>query len=66
MPVSVKKHSSGEEDPWEDKLSEHQIRGWSAVFPTGLQGKGSPKRGVFLFTDTGTVTFQNFMFVFAA
>ena len=52
LPVSVKKHSSREEDPWEDKPSEFQMRGWRAVSASGLQGKGSPKRSCF-FTDAG-------------
>ena len=42
-PVSVKKHSSGEEDRWEEKLSEHKIRGRIAVSAAELQGKGLPK-----------------------
>ena len=46
IPVSVKKHSPGEEDPWEDKLSEHQIRDQNAVSAAGLLGQGSGKRGV--------------------
>ena len=37
------KHSSGEEDPWEDKLSRQQIRGWRTVSAEGLQGEGSCK-----------------------
>ena len=47
IPVSVKKHSSGEED-----TLENQISGWRAVSATGLRGKGLRKR-LFLFTDTG-------------
>ena len=31
VPVSVKKHSSGEEDTWEIYLCKHQTRGWKAV-----------------------------------
>ena len=46
LPVSAKKHSSGKEDPWKDKPSECQIRGWRAVSASGLQGKGSPERSV--------------------
>ena len=49
---SRKKHSSSEEDPWEDKSSECQIRGCRAVSASGLQGKRSPERSV-LFTDAG-------------
>ena len=53
LPASVKqKHSSGEEDPWENQPEKHQIEGWKGVSAAGLQGKGSPKRSVF-FTDTG-------------
>ena len=33
---------------WENQLSGHQIRGWRAVSAAGFQGKGSPKRSVFL------------------
>ena len=43
IPVPVKKHSSGEEDPWEDTSTEHQIRGWRAVSAAGLRGKGLPR-----------------------
>ena len=46
------KHSSGEEDPKEDRLSEHQIRGCNAVSAAGLLGQGSGKRLV-CFTDAG-------------
>ena len=42
-PVSAEKHNSGEEDTWEDKLAEHQIRGWMAV-SDGSQSKGSRER----------------------
>ena len=52
QPVSVKKHSSGEEGCREDKLAEHQIRGWEAVSPSGLYGQGSHERIMF-FIDTG-------------
>ena len=46
--------TSGEEDTWEDNLSEYQIRGRRAVFfAAGLFGQGSRKRKV-LFTDTGS------------
>ena len=55
LPVSVKrKLSSGEEDPWEDDLSEHQIRGRRAVSAAGLQGEGLPERNLFV-TDTGII-----------
>ena len=47
LPVSVKKHSSGEEHLWEEQLSEHQIIGRREVSPAGLQGKGSHRRSVF-------------------
>ena len=43
IPVSVKKHSSGESYIWEYRLSEHQIRAWRAVSATGSQGKGLHK-----------------------
>ena len=41
-----KNNSSGEEDPLEDRLSEHQIRGWgwNAASAAGLLGQGSGKR----------------------
>ena len=50
-----REHSSGEEYYQEDRLSEHQIRGWIAVSAEGLQGQGSPtiSKGV-LFSQTGT------------
>ena len=42
IPVSVnKKHSSGEEHIQEDRLSEHQMRGWIAVSAEELPGEGS-------------------------
>ena len=42
-----KRSSSGEEDPRDDRLSEHQIRGWRAVSATTkLQGKGLPERNI--------------------
>ena len=47
LPVTVNKHSSGEEDPLVARLSEHQIRGWNAVVPIVLYGQGSSKRSVF-------------------
>ena len=47
IPVSVKKHSSGENNMWEDKLSECQIRGWIAVSAAAFQGQGSHKRNDF-------------------
>ena len=50
--MSEQKHSSGEENPVEDRLSEHRIGGWRAVSAAGLHGRGSHKRNVF-FTDTG-------------
>ena len=46
VPVSVKKHSFGEENPLEDRLLEHQISGWSAVSAAVLQSRGSCKRSV--------------------
>ena len=49
----MRKHSSGEENRWKDRLSERQIRGWRAVSAAGLHGQGSCKRNVVLFTDTG-------------
>ena len=45
--ILVSVHSSGEENMWEDKLSEYQIRGWRAVFPIGSHGEASHKRSVF-------------------
>ena len=50
--LSVIKHSSGGEEPWEDKLSEHRIRGWRAVPATGLQGQCLCKDKVFSFLQT--------------
>ena len=48
IPVSVKKHSSGEKQMWPDKLSECQIRGRIAVCAAVLQSKGlSTFKGVF-------------------
>ena len=41
-----KKYPSREEDLWEERLSEHRIRGRIAVSAAGLQGKGSNKRNV--------------------
>ena len=46
------KHSSGEEDRWEDEISEHHIRGWIAVSAARLHGQGWHKMYV-LFTDAG-------------
>ena len=45
--VSVKKHSSGLEDPGENQRREHRIRAWRAASAAGLQGRGSRKRIVF-------------------
>ena len=42
--VCEEKHTSGREDPREDRLSERQIKGWRAVFAAGLHGTGSCKR----------------------
>ena len=53
-PASVKKHSCGEEDPWENQLQKHQIRGWRGVSAAVLQGKGSRTMSVCL-TDTGMI-----------
>ena len=47
-----KKHSSGEEDLWKQQLSEHHIRGRTAVSASGLQGKGPHERSV-SFADVG-------------
>ena len=44
--MSVNKHSSGEEDMWEDQFSEHQIRGRIEVVATGLHCQGLYKRSV--------------------
>ena len=54
IPVSVKKHSSGEKHIREDKLAEHQIRGWRAASDADLRGKGSRKRS-FFYRDTGNI-----------
>ena len=51
VPVSMKKHSSGEEDPGKSKPSEHQTREWRAVSAAGLNGQGAHE--IFRFTDTG-------------
>ena len=45
--ICGKKHSSGEEDPWECRLTKSQIMGWDAVFPAGLHCQGLHKRNVF-------------------
>ena len=45
--VSEKKHASGEEHVWEERLSEDHIRGRIAVSAAGLQGKGSHKNNAF-------------------
>ena len=37
------KRSSGEEDAWGNRLSEHQLKGRRAVSAPGFQGEGSPK-----------------------
>ena len=44
LPVSVKKHSSREEETWEDKLSEHHVRGWRRVSAAGLHAEASRER----------------------
>ena len=44
--VCEQKHCSGEEDPWENKLAEHQIKGWIIIDVAVLQGKGSQKSSV--------------------
>ena len=38
------------EDRWEDRLSEHQIRGWRDVSAAALQGKVSQKRSALVQT----------------
>ena len=45
-PADSSTHDTGvcEERTLEYQLSEHQIRGWGAVFAAGLQGKGLRKR----------------------
>ena len=47
MSVSVKKHSSGEEDPWGNQPEQHNIRGWREVSAAVLQGQGSSTRVLF-------------------
>ena len=44
IPVSMKKHTSGEEDMWENQISKHQLRGRIEVCAAELQGEGSRKR----------------------
>ena len=44
MPSVKTKHSSGEEAPLEDRLSEHQIKGWNAV-SAAAAGWSWPKLG---------------------
>ena len=52
-PVSVKENIPPEKQTGgDDKLSEHQARGWRAVSAVGLQGRGSRERNVF-FTGAG-------------
>ena len=46
MPVSMKKHSSGEKYRLENQLWKHQVRGWIAVSAAGSHGQGSQKRSV--------------------
>ena len=53
LPV-FEKHSSGGDDMWENKLSEHQIRGSRAVSAARSQGKGLLKQWV-VSTETGSV-----------
>ena len=48
VPVSVKRNPPKKMYYYEDRLFEHQIRCWIAVSAEGLQGKGSPKRSVFV------------------
>ena len=60
MPVPVKKHSSREDDLWEDRLSEHQIRGWIEVSAKELPGEGSHERSVF--SQTPVVVRSSFRF----
>ena len=43
QPVSVKETLLRRRDGWEDKLAEHQIRGWRVVSAARLHGKGSSK-----------------------
>ena len=52
--VSVKKHSSGEDDVRETKPPELQIRGRRAVSTAGSQGEGS-QHAEFLSADTGAM-----------
>ena len=54
------KHSSGEEGPWEDYLSKHEIiRGWRAAFAAGWHGRGSRRRNVFSQTPVSTSWIEN-------
>ena len=46
--VSVKKHSSGEQDPWEDKLPEHLNQGERAV-SEGCRAKASIKSDIYIY-----------------
>ena len=52
LPVSVKKHSFGEEATWKYEFEKHQITGWRGVYAAVSQDKGSLKMSV-CFTDTG-------------
>ena len=56
IPVSVKKHSSGEEYPWGNELEKYEIKDWIAVSAAGLQGQGWCKRNVF--SQTPVVLFE--------
>ena len=54
IPVSVKKHSSGEEEPLDNQLEQHQGRGWRGVSATVFHGQGLCKRCVSI-TDTYSI-----------
>ena len=47
----------GQQEPWESQLEKHRIGGWGAVSAEALQGKGSPKRSVFVPQMPMTVVF---------
>ena len=56
------KQSSGEEDPWEDKLSVYQFWGRIGVSAAGWQGKGLRKRNV-IFVCLSYIVIIDLLFV---
>ena len=48
-----KRHSFGEDDAWEDRLPEHQIRVWRAGSAAELPGQRLARKECFSFADAG-------------